>query len=62
MLNLFLVKGGVSKHYSPKMIMSQQNLDYDKDCQVPFGAHVQANQDNNPTNTNLARTIDAIYL
>ncbi len=62
MLNLFPVKGGVSQHYSPKMIMSQQSLDYEKHCQAPFGAHVQANQDNDPTNMNLARTIDAIYL
>jgi hypothetical protein len=31
-------------------------------CQVPFGAYVQANQENLPTNTQAPRTIDAIYL
>jgi hypothetical protein len=29
---------------------------------MPFGAYVQANQENSPTNTNKERTIDAIYL
>jgi hypothetical protein len=29
---------------------------------VPFGAYVQANHETNQTNSNAARTIDAIYL
>jgi hypothetical protein len=37
-------------------------LDFEKHCQVPFGAYVQANQENNPTNTLAPRTINAIYL
>ena len=41
-LNLFPVKGGVSSYYSPRMIMNQSSLDYDKHCSVPFGAYVQA--------------------
>jgi hypothetical protein len=42
--------------------MGGRALDYNKDCKYNFGAYVQANQDNDPTNTNLARTIDCIYL
>jgi hypothetical protein len=42
--------------------MTGRNLDYSKHCQVPFGAYVQANQENKPTNTQAPRTIDAIYL
>jgi hypothetical protein len=33
-----------------------------KHCKIPLEACVQANEDNNPTNTNAPRTIDAIYL
>jgi hypothetical protein len=61
-LNLFPAKGGVSAYLSPYTIMTGRNLDYDKHCQVPFGAYVQANQENDPTNTQAPRTIDAIYL
>jgi hypothetical protein len=61
-LNLFLAKGGVSAYLSPHVIMTGRNLDFTKHCQVPFGAHVQANQKNDPTNTQAPRTIDAIYL
>jgi hypothetical protein len=61
-LNLFPVKGGVSAYLSPHMIMTGRNLDFDKHCQNPFGAYVQANQENDPTNTQAPRTIDAVYL
>ena len=61
-LNFFPVKGGVSQYYSPRMIMNQTNLDYNKHCVVPFGTYVQANHETNPTNTNAPRTLDAIYL
>ena len=44
------------------MIMSQRNWDYNKHCQVGFGAYIQANENNEPTNTLKGRTIDAIYL
>ena len=61
-LNLFPAKGGVSAYLSPSMILTGKNLDFEKHCQVPFGAYVQANQENDPTNTQAPRTIDAIYL
>ena len=37
-------------------------MDFEKHCQIPFGAYVQANQENDPKNTNAPRTIDCIYL
>jgi hypothetical protein len=61
-LNLFPAKGGISAYYSPHVILGGRNIDFEKHCQVPFGAYVQANQDNNPKNSNAPRTIDAIYL
>ena len=61
-LNLFPVKGGISQYYSPRMIMNQTSLDYEKHCTVPFGAYVQANHETNTTNSQIQRTLDAIYL
>ena len=61
-LNLIPVKGGVSKYFSPHTIMRHQALDWDKHCKYAFGTYVQANQNNDPTNTNAPRTIDGIYL
>ena len=61
-LNLFPVKGGVSKYYSPKVILSQKPLDFEKHCKIPFGAYVQVNTENDPTNTPEMRMLDAIYL
>ena len=61
-LNLFPVKGGISSHYSPHVIMSNTDWDYKKHCQVPFGGYVQAINEPDPSNTMTARTIDAIYL
>ncbi|MGC8532988.1 MAG: hypothetical protein ACP5M1_13215, partial [Acidiphilium sp.] len=55
-------KGGVSSYLSPHVILGGMNIDYNKHCQVPFGAYVQAVQENNPNDTNALRTIDAIYL
>ena len=43
LLNVFLVKGGVSSYHSPNMIMIMkgQGFDYKEHCQIPFGAYVQ---------------------
>ena len=61
-LNLFLAKGGVSEYFSPHALLTGTDIDYKKHCVVPFGTHVQANQKNDPSNTDAPRTIDVIYL
>jgi hypothetical protein len=61
-LNLFPVKGGVSKYYNPHMILNQTNLDYTKHCVMPFGDYVQADHESPKTSSNVTRTLDAIYL
>ena len=61
-LNYFPVKGGVSKYYSPRMILEEKFLDFDKHFQVPFGTYVQAINEPAPTNSQGPHTIDAIYL
>jgi hypothetical protein len=61
-LNLFPAKGGISPYYSPRTILQLPTLDSEKHCALPFGAYVQANHETNQTNSNAARTLDAIYL
>ena len=61
-LNLFPVKGGISDYYSPRTILNHRVVDYTKECLVPFGTFVQANNEKIPSNTNAPRTLDAIYL
>ncbi len=61
-LNWFPAKGGISPYFSPHTIMTQRHIDYNKHCTIPFGAYVQAYNQNDPTNTNAPRTLDAIYL
>ena len=61
-INMFPPKGGVSKYYSPRAIITRLPLDYNMSCQHPFGSYVQANNHPDPTNTPAARTLDCIYL
>jgi hypothetical protein len=61
-LNYFPTAGGISKHYSPSMIITKQRLHYKKHCSVPFGACVQAPADSSRTNDQHPRTFDCIYL
>ena len=41
-LNYFQPKGGVSDIYSPRAILHQEPLDYEKHCDIPFGSYCQA--------------------
>ena len=61
-LNMFPAKHGISQYYSPAVIMNRRPLDYNKHCKHSFGEYVQAGQQNDPTNTPIERTIDAIYM
>ena len=45
-----------------RILLNQRTLDYKKECQVPFGAYVQAHNQPTYTNNNAPRTLDAIYL
>ncbi len=51
-LNMFPAKGGISEYFSPRVLLGGQSVDYNKHCQVPFGAYHQANEENSPKNTN----------
>jgi len=61
-LNFFPPKGGVSKFYSPRMTLHQENLDCNKQCIHTFGSCIQAHDEPNPKNTQAPRTTDCICL
>ena len=61
-LNYFPNKNGVSKHYSPRMILHQENLDFDRHCTYVLGEFVQSHEDEEIKNNNKPRTLDCIYL
>ena len=57
-LNLFPAKGGVSSYYSLQVIPHRTVIEYSKHCAIPFGAYVQAADEN----TIKKCTNQAIYL
>ena len=61
-LNFFPNKNGVSKHYSPRMIVHKENIDYNKQCVHVFGEYVLAHEEPIHKNTNAPRALDCIYL
>ena len=61
-LNTFPAKNGISDTYSPHMIVTGKNIDYERQCKTAFGAYVQALHKSNPTNTMAPCTIGCIYL
>jgi hypothetical protein len=62
LLNIFPAKGGISPYFSPYALITHMAVDYDKELAIPFGAYVQGSNEPNPSNTNLPRTLDCIYL
>ena len=61
-LNYFPSKNGVSKHYSPRMILHQENLDFDRHCLHVLGEFVQSHEDEVIKNNNKPRALDCLYL
>ena len=53
-------EGGISPYYSPHILLTKHTLEYKKECQVPFGAYVQAHTQSTYTNHNALSTLDAI--
>jgi hypothetical protein len=61
-LNYFPNKNGVSKYHSPRMILHQENIDYERHCEYRIGEYVLAHDEPARTNTNAPRALDCIYL
>jgi hypothetical protein len=62
LLNFFPTKGGVSDTLSPKTIMSGETLDYKKHLSLQLGHYCQVHEEDNPRNSQIARTKGAISL
>jgi hypothetical protein len=61
-LLIFFTKGVVSDNLSPKTIMSGETLDYKKHLSLQIGQYCQVHEEDNPRNSQIARTKGAIYL
>ena len=62
LLNFFPTKGGISDTLSPKTIMSGETLDFKKHLSLQVGQYCQVHEEENPRNSQLARTKGAISL
>jgi len=60
--NWLPVKGGVSKYYSPHMIINRRSLEWKRDFQKEFGSYVKPHKTYNPKNNNKPRALNGIYL
>ena len=61
-LNAFTPKSGLSKTYSPRMIMTGKALDWRKSCKLPSGAYARVHEDRNIMNMMKERTQGEICL
>jgi hypothetical protein len=62
LLNFFLTKGGVSDTLIPKTIMSKGTLGYKQHLSLQLGQYCQVHEEDNPRNSQIARTKGAISL
>jgi hypothetical protein len=62
LLVFFSTKGGVSNTLSPKKIMSGETLYYKKYMSLQLGQYCQVHEEDNPRNSQIARTKGDIYL
>jgi hypothetical protein len=58
-LNFFPNKNGVSKYFSPRMILHQENIDYERHCSYSLGEYVLAHEEPQPSNMNAPRALIA---
>ena len=61
-INVFPLKGGVSKFLSPWTILTGTQLNYVMDCHLPFSSYVQVHEEPNPTNGQESRMVKAICI
>ena len=59
---MFPKKGGISKYFSPHVLLGKKQIDFRKEYEFSFGDYVQAFSDLEPKNSQLPQAIDAIYL
>ena len=62
MLNNFPSKGGVSDRFSPRMLLTGENLDAKRDLPLEFCSYCQVHENDEPRNTMVARTQAALSM
>jgi hypothetical protein len=60
--NIFPARQGVSKYFSPQMIIHQENITFQQHCRTSCSTYVLAHNKPEPTNTNAPRALDCLYL
>jgi hypothetical protein len=60
--NIFPARQGVSKYFSPRMIIHQENISYQQHCRTSCGTYVLAHNEPDQTNTNAPSALDCLYL
>ena len=60
--SLFPKKEGISKYFSPHVLLGKHQIDYRKEYEFSFGDYVQPFLGLEPKSSQLAQLIDAIYL
>jgi hypothetical protein len=61
-LNNFPSATGISSTFSPRKLILQNHLDYNKHCRTPFGAYCETHEENSPTNSMAPHSIPSICL
>jgi hypothetical protein len=61
-LNMFPHDNGISTTLSPRTILTGTTADYGTHCRVPIGAYCEVHNENDPSNTEIPQTSQAIAL
>jgi len=61
-LNLFPNKHGVSNYFSPRMILHQENIDYNCHFKLAIGDYVEVHDDKYHKSTTPPHTLDCLYI
>ena len=61
-MNYFPARYGISKHYSPRMTVHKENINFERHCRHAIGDYVTAPHQPEQLNTNAVRELDCLYL
>ena len=61
-LNVFPLKSGLSMDCSPRELVTQCSVSYEKDCKAEFGSYIESSTSAMVTNSQIPRRHDCIAL
>lgn len=61
-LNFFLANHGISKHCSQRMMVHEENIDFDAHCAHAIGEYIQGEYELARSNANAPRALDFLHL